>query len=253
MSLQALIFDVDGTLADTEGDGHRVAFNEAFRDNKLDFYWDEKIYADLLSVTGGKERMKFFIQKYSPKFDIPKEFDGLEDFIKHLHKEKTKHYVKLIQNGKVPLRVGVKRLIQEAKKEGITLAISTTTTMENVTSLLSTTLGEESIDWFKVIGAGDIVAKKKPENDIYLWVLDKLGLDASECVAIEDSYNGLLSSKDANIKTIITVNGYTKDHDFSRANLVVDTLGCDGHKAKVLSGKLDSDVVDIKSINKLLD
>jgi beta-phosphoglucomutase-like phosphatase (HAD superfamily) len=252
MKLKALIFDVDGTLADTEGDGHRVAFNESFRENKLDFYWDEDIYEDLLSVTGGKERMKFFIQKYSPKFDIPTRFDGLEEFIKHLHKEKTKYYVKLIQDGKVPLRVGVKRLIDEARKEGVTLAISTTTTMENVTSLLSKTLGEESIDWFKVIGAGDVVSKKKPANDIYVWVLEKLGLDASECVAIEDSYNGVISSKDANIKTIITTNKYTKNHDFSIADLVVDSLGCDGHKVNVLSGELDSNVVDIKSINELL-
>lgn len=220
--LKALIFDVDGTLADTEKDGHRVAFNSAFKEAGLDWEWDEELYGKLLAVTGGKERMNYYLDNFNTTFERP---DNLQEMIADLHKTKTGYYTKLLGEGAIPLRPGVKRLIQEARDAGLRLAISTTTTPQNVTALLENTLGEESIDWFEVIAAGDIVPAKKPAPDIYDWALKEMDLDAADCLAFEDSENGILSSQGANLKTIITINDYTVDHDFTGAAIVLDNLG----------------------------
>jgi len=220
--LNALIFDVDGTLADTERDGHRVAFNHAFADAGLDWKWDVAIYGDLLSVTGGKERIRYFIEKYDPQ--LPKTSD-LIDWIASLHKAKTMHYVRMMREGMIPLRPGVERLIQEARQQHITLAIATTTTPENVIELLKSTLGDESPDWFACIAAGDIVPAKKPAPDIYHYALDEIKRDVEECLALEDSYNGLQSALGTDLQTLVTLNDYTREDDFSGAKAVLDHLG----------------------------
>jgi len=220
--LNALIFDVDGTLADTERDGHRVAFNRAFADANLDWHWDVETYGRMLQVTGGKERIRHFIDSFLPVFDAPVDLDG---FIKNLHLSKTQHYVSLLQSGAIPLRPGVERLLKEARAAGLRLGIATTTTPENITTLLSTTLGAGSTGWFDVIAAGDVVPNKKPAPDIYHHALDSLGMSAAECLAFEDSENGLLSAKIAGLKTIVTVNGYTRNDHFDGALIVLDQLG----------------------------
>jgi len=235
MTLQALIFDVDGTLADTERDGHRPAFNAAFAQHQLDWVWSAELYGDLLSVTGGKERMKHYLSKYRPDEPIPEDLDA---FIAQLHKDKTRHYTDLLSTGKIPLRLGVERLLREAKEAGLRLAIATTTTLDNVTALLRHSLSEESISWFEVIAAGDIVPAKKPAPDIYQYALEKLGLSADACLAFEDSENGIRSSCGANLRTLVTVNDYTRVHDFSDAVLVLDNLGEPGQPCQALQGDL---------------
>ena len=220
--LQAVLFDVDGTLADTEQDGHRLAFNAAFKQFNLDWNWDIDLYGELLQVTGGKERIRYYIERYVPA-ELNK--SDLTDWIASLHKTKTKYFESLMETGSIPLRPGVARLIHELRQEKIKLAIATTTTMENVTALLKSTLGEESIGWFDVIGAGDIVPMKKPAPDIYQWVLDQLKLTAQQCIAIEDSENGLKSALAANLPTLITVSGYTRLQDFNGAVAVLSDLG----------------------------
>jgi len=220
--LQAVLFDVDGTLADTEQDGHRLAFNAAFKQFSLDWNWDINLYGELLQVTGGKERIRYYIERYVPHI-LNK--NDLTDWIISLHKTKTKYFESLMENGNIPLRPGVSRLIHELRQEKIKLAIATTTTMENVTALLKSTLGEESIDWFDVIGAGDIVPMKKPAPDIYYWVLNQLKLTAPQCIAIEDSENGLKSALAANLPTLITVSGYTRLQNFDGAVAVLSDLG----------------------------
>ena len=231
--LKALIFDVDGTLADTEKDGHRVAFNSAFKAAGLDWQWDEELYGKLLAVTGGKERMNYYLDNFNTSFERP---DNLQEMIAELHKSKTGYYTKLLGEGAIPLRPGVKRLIEEARAAGLRLAIATTTTPENVTALLENTLGLESIDWFEVIAAGDIVPAKKPAADIYDWALKEMDLDAADCLAFEDSENGILSSQGANLKTIITVNDYTLDHDFTGAAIVLNNMSEPEQAFEVLSG-----------------
>ncbi len=232
-TLEALIFDVDGTLADTERDGHRVAFNLAFEAAGLDWDWSPELYGQLLAVTGGKERIRFYLEKFNTSFSKPANFT---DFVVGLHASKTKFYTQLMSEGKIPLRPGVERLMSEARAAGMRIAISTTTTPENVTALLTYTLGAESIGWFDVIGAGDIVPAKKPAPDIYDFVLAELGLKPESCVAFEDSYNGIRSSVQARLPTIITTNGYTAEDDFSGAAVVLDQMGEPGAAFTVLAG-----------------
>ncbi len=249
MTLHALLFDVDGTLADTERDGHRPAFNQAFKDAGLDWHWDVALYGKLLAVTGGKERMKHYIDQFRPDYSKPDNFDEL---VADLHKAKTRHYSTLAAQGGIPMRPGVKRLLAEARAAGLRLAIATTTTPENVTVLLEHSLGSGTQDWFEVIAAGDIVPAKKPAPDIYHYALEKMGLDAADCLAFEDSENGLRASLGAGLKTLVTINDYTLDHDFSGAAVVLSDLGDPGAPNRVIAGlDLGQPFVDVGYLRAL--
>ncbi len=230
--LRALIFDVDGTLADTERDGHRVGFNRAFADAGLQWNWSEELYGKLLAVAGGKERIRHYIETYNPPFTPPAD---LTDFIAGLHRAKTHHYTQLLAQGEIPLRPGVKRLLTEARARGLRLAIATTTTPANVTTLVENTL-PEGLSWFEVIAAGDVIPHKKPAADIYYYALQQMNLSSEQCLAFEDSYNGVISSLKTGIQTVITVNGYTQHQDFSGADLVLNHLGEPDFPFTVLSG-----------------
>lgn len=220
--LKALIFDVDGTLTDNECDGHRVAFNRAFREAGLEWDWDVPTYLRLLEVFGGKERIRYYIEEFLTGFEPP---ENLDDFIRELHKLKTEHYLGLLRSGALPLRPGVKRLLQEARSAGLKLAIASTTTLENAILLIEVSLGEQGLNWFDVIACGDIVENKKPAPDIYLYALERLGLTAAECLVIEDTEAGLASAKAAGLACVITVNDATREQDFSGAAIVLDQLG----------------------------
>jgi len=234
-TLQALLFDVDGTLADTERDGHRPAFNMAFAEAGLDWVWDEALYGQLLAVTGGKERIRYYLDVFNTAFEKPDDFD---DFVKGLHEAKTRFYTQLMAEGSIPLRPGVENLIHEARSAGMRMAIVTTTTPANVTALLESTLGPGSERWFEVIAAGDIVPAKKPAPDIYEWALEQMKLSPDEAIAFEDSGNGVRSAVGAGVKTIVTVNGYTEDDDFSAARMVMNQIGSEDDPCEVMSGDL---------------
>ncbi|MBT2970883.1 MAG: HAD family hydrolase [Candidatus Thiodiazotropha sp. (ex Ctena orbiculata)] len=248
--LEALIFDVDGTLADTERDGHRVAFNRAFETSGLDWEWSVTLYGKLLAVTGGKERIRHYLDHYNPDYPRP---DDLDDFIAALHASKTEHYTRMLSQGLIPMRNGVKRLLQEARQAGLRLAIATTTTPANVSALLQHSLSPDAESWFEVIAAGDIVAAKKPAPDIYLWAMKQMGLPADACLAFEDSHNGVQSAQRAAIDSIlVTTNGYTDEDDFSGATLVIDQFGEPDQPFQVKSGTANGhNYVDIALLQTL--
>ena len=238
--LQALIFDVDGTLAETE-ELHRHAFNAAFAEAGLDWHWDQAAYAGLLEVTGGKERIARHMAGAPARLDA--------DAVRRLHAAKTAHYVAAVEAGQVALRPGVRRLLMEARGAGLRLAIATTTSPANVDALLRATLGAEGIGWFDVVGAGDMVPHKKPAPDIYCWVLDRLGLPAARCIAFEDTPNGLHSARGAGIPTVVTTSLYGGTAGFEDALLVVDGLGDPGAPCRVLRGAaLPGPVLDLAAL-----
>lgn len=227
--LKCILWDVDGTLADTERDGHRVAFNLAFEEAGLERRWDVESYGKLLAVTGGKERIRFDIKQGAmPEMSTEK--------IADLHACKTAAYQRLIAEGRIPLRPGVRRLLEEAYAANITLGIATTTTPAALDSLIEHSLGREWFDRFAVLAAGDIVPQKKPAPDIYIYAMKKLGLKPEQTLAMEDSENGLKAAEAAGLKCVITINGYTQGHNFSGADLVISELGeADSDHIKVIA------------------
>ena len=232
--LEAIIFDVDGTLADTE-ELHRAAFNAAFAQAGLEWHWDRALYGELLQVTGGKERIAHFA---AGALD--------SEAIAALHRCKTRTYTVMVDRGDLALRPGVAALIEAAAREGIRLAIATTTSPAALDALLRATLGPDGPNRFASIAAGDMVAAKKPAPDVYARVLADLALPPTACVAIEDSAHGLHAALAAGIVTVVTTNSYTADQDFNGAALIGNTLselGIDGgailatlREAAVMSG-----------------
>ena len=246
MTLDALIFDVDGTLAETE-EVHRRAFNEAFAAAGLPWHWDEPLYARLLDVTGGKERIRHFIDGGAqPDLDPAA--------IARLHADKTARYTALVATGQVPLRPGVARLLDEAEAAGLRLAVATTTTPANVDALLRATLGPEAPARFAVIAAGDMVPAKKPAPDIYRLALERLGLPPGRCIAVEDTVNGLRSAAGAGIPTVITTSLYGGTARFEGALAVVDGLGQPDAPCRVLRGlALGGPTVTVADLRRWLD
>ena len=223
--IRALIFDVDGTLADTE-ETHRQAFNYAFVRFELKWEWTKPIYRELLKISGGKERIGRFIGT----LPVPiAEKARLCQLVPAIHHTKTQLYTELIGDGRCPLRPGVTRLLAEARKAGLRLAIASTTTTANVDALLTRHLGSSGLRQFYTIVCGDLVQQKKPAPDIYQLALSTLGLPAERCVAFEDSPNGLRAAKAAGLFTIVTPSQWTAGENFAGADVELPFLGDADH------------------------
>ena len=219
--IEALIFDCDGVLVDTERDAHRVGFNRAFAEMGIDAEWDVELYGKLLLVAGGKERMRAYFDEYGwPEgADTP---EAKDELIVALHKLKTQITSELVSS--LPVRPGILRIIDEARAAGVRLGVCTTSNPKFIDAVLDL-FGPERKAAFEFVHTGDVVAKKKPAPDIYLLALDTLGLPASDCMVVEDSRNGLLAAMGAGLPTLITTSTYTVDEDFAGAVKVVPELG----------------------------
>jgi HAD superfamily hydrolase (TIGR01509 family) len=219
--MQALIFDCDGVLVDTERDGHRVAFNQAFEKAGLDIEWDVELYGELLRVAGGKERMRHYFDSQGWPGAAAESKDA---FLAEMHMTKTAIFADLISTGKLPLRPGVLRLVDEAIAAKVRLGVCTTSNPKSIDAVLDL-MGPERKCRFEFVLAGDIVSRKKPDPEIYDLARRKLGLPAAGCIVVEDSRNGLLAAIGAGFPCFVTTSTYTADEDFTGAVGVVPELG----------------------------
>ena len=222
--LEAILWDMDGVLADTERDGHRPAFNQAFAENNLHTEWDVGRYGKLLEIGGGKERMTAHWNEVGWPEAIPT--DQQTEMVLKLHLRKTDIFMDMINEGTIPLRPGVLRLIDDAIAANIRLAVCSTSNVLAVTNLVRTLMGPDRAAQFRIF-AGDMVKKKKPSPDVYNMAIEEMGLDKSKCVIVEDSHIGLGAAKAAGIACIVTKSYYTANEDFSGASMIVDGLGDD--------------------------
>ena len=228
--IKAVLFDQDGVIIDTERDGHRVAFNRTFKEFGLHVDWDVELYHKLLQVGGGKERIKHYFEKYHTG-KKPEDLDGL---IKKLHEKKTAVFIEILES--MPLRPGIHRFMKEIKARGLKIGICTTSNEKVAHTVADKMLADIGFD---VLIAGDMVARKKPDPEIYLSALAKIGVAPGDCLVVEDSSIGVRAGKAAGCRVIATVNGYTKDEDLAGADLVVSCLGDEaGEKAVLLAGKV---------------
>ena len=232
--LKAVLFDVDGTLAETERFGHLVAVNEAFKPVGLDWEWSAELYGELLKVTGSTERINHYVATYSPEYRHINE--NLDELIAEIVKHKNANYKRIAESGEIPLRPGVERVLREIHESDVRMGIATTTTPQNVDALLIGNIGGDVLDWFEIIAAGNIVPEKKPAPDVYDYALQQMGLKPEDCLAVEDSENGVLSAVAAGLPVLVIESEYSTDHDLSAAALIVDEWGTVEQPMKVISG-----------------
>ena len=249
-SLKAIIFDVDGTLANTE-EIHRQSFNSAFDEFGLGYHWSEQEYTGLLSISGGRERITAYLK--ARDFKVKGDFN-LREFALRLHQRKSEIYRDNLLAGHVGLRSGVLRLITEAKQKGIKLGIATATSKPNVETLLQHNLGKDAMTLFDAVVTCDIVKDKKPSPAVYQFAIAELGLTPGRCIAIEDTMNGNKAARAAGLKTVITTHAFTIDNDFTGASLVINQLGEPDQPFNVISGKsYGARYVDVGLLKSILN
>lgn len=224
--LEAILFDCDGVLADTERDGHRPAFNRAFTANAIDENWGVELYGKLLEVGGGKERMTAHWNEVGWPKNMPSDESARQEMVKRLHLQKTDIFMDMINEGAIPLRPGVLRLVDEAIANNVRLACCSTSNDKAVRNLIRVLMGEERASKFSIF-AGDMVKAKKPAPDIYNMAVREMGLDKARCIVVEDTHIGLGAAKAAGIKCIVTKSSYSANEDFTGASKLVEELGED--------------------------
>lgn len=220
VQIKGVFFDQDGVIIDTERDGHRVAFNDTFREFGFPFEWGVDEYHRLLQVAGGKERMKHYYQ--TKGFGAEVKPEEIDDVIARMHKRKTAVFIELIESGRLPLRPGIHRFMKEILTAGLKIGVCTTSNEKAANAVAGKILADIPFDF---VLAGDVVSKKKPDPEIYNLALEKTGLKPDECVVIEDSRNGVLAAKAAGMHIVATTNVYTEKEDLHEADVILTCLG----------------------------
>ncbi len=218
-ALKALIFDVDGTMSETE-EVHRQAFNSAFKTFGLPFEWDQALYRELLSVSGGRERILHYVRDRQPAHRA-----AVAAGMDRLHALKSSIYSRMIDERMARLRPGVERLIEEAASRGLRIALVTTTSIANAEALVIANLELAGLEMIDAIVGGEAIRNRKPAPDIYLAALDALRLSPDRCIAFEDTANGLAAATAAGLRTVVTPSVYTWGQDFSGAFALLSHLG----------------------------
>ncbi len=247
--IKALIFDQDGVIIDSERDGHRVAFNRAFKDFGYNIEWDIDTYYELLQITGGKERLLhyFHTQGFGKKIEPGKEYE----LIKNLHKRKTEIFIALLESGKIPLRSGIKRIMKEAMDKKLKLGIITASNERVACTIAYKMLKDIKFDF---LFAGDIVSKKKPNPEIYLLVLNKTKIKPEEIIIFDDSRNGVFTAKDLGLNVVAITNAYTERENFSEADIVITSLGDPvGEKGELKQSKKPIEYEGVLYLDQLLE
>lgn len=254
MELKALLFDVDGTLADTEAHGHLPAYNRAFRDLDLNWQWSRKLYRKLLSVPSGRERIAHYIDHYKPDLgahDANAKTDRA-GWVKSIHERKSHVFQERLKTGHVPLRAGVERLLTQAYAAGLRIVIVTNASSATLQPFLKYALGSRLRNCITAIISGDQIQRRKPAPDIYLEACRVIDCQPHECVAIEDSAMGLDAAYAAGVPAVVTINADTREQALTHAQLVVDSLGEPGQPVRVLkSPGFDFDYVDLDVLRRL--
>lgn len=236
--IDAILFDCDGVLVDTERDGHRISFNQAFKRMGIDHEWDVDLYGELLEIGGGKERMTHYFEQQEKlgrePFKSIKSPDERKKLVQSLHLLKTDLFMELVESGSMPLRPGVKRLVHQAIDGGVKVAVCSTSNERAVSTIVRVMLGEEVASRMRVF-AGDIVPKKKPAPDIYNLAAKELGLDPRKVAVVEDSRIGHLAAKAAGMVCVVTKSSYTQDEKFDEADAIFDCIGEVGEERFSLS------------------
>jgi HAD superfamily hydrolase (TIGR01509 family) len=240
MTLEAILFDVDGTLADTEGLGHHPAYNQAFDSLGVPFRWDRDLYRTLLKQPGGRERIRHYLDAYEPELG-PEAEDAARDpdeWIAKVHRLKSDFFRDRVAAGEIPLRAGVKRLIYEARDAGVRLAIVSNASRRTLDPVLEYSLQPELRSAIEVIASGEEVSHKKPHPMLYQLAMERLGLSASQCIAVEDSAMGLAAARAAGLAAVVTINEDTRDQNFAGAGLIISSLGEPGDPVWVYRGDM---------------
>jgi len=251
---KALIFDCDGVLADTERDGHLVAFNQMWREQGVNWQWSLAQYADKVKIGGGKERMFSLGQDddFRMVYDVPASSDDWWETVAGWHKRKSEIYKELVASGAIPGRPGVKRLAEAALAQGWTLAVCSTSALSSVQAVLQHVMGAETAGKFAGVFAGDVVKAKKPAPDIYNLAAEKLNLNPADCVVVEDSRNGLLAAIAAGMTCVVTFNQLTQKEDFSEAAIVLSSLGDpNGDQTAVVQNRIGANPAGFFSVADL--
>jgi len=206
--LKALLWDVDGTLAETERDGHRVAFNQAFETLGLPWRWDEAHYGELLRIAGGRERI---LHDMASRTDAPTLAQERLELAARLHRRKNSRYAEIVDGGGIALREGVLELMQQCRERGLRMGIATTTSRANLEALLRRHIGAGWAAWFEAIVCGEDTSRKKPDPEVYERAVAELGIAPLQAVAIEDSPGGVAAAVAAHVPVVVTRSAYFAD------------------------------------------